>query len=644
MKRLDSDVAVVLMSNLMAFPPPDEKEFRSWALSHQTLRELWDNCDRADWLKWVADVAASRGVIDPVQVQDNVSALEVRSRLGNPFDRLNQTAIDKRREQVSFWEDDSASMLDDIYAKLRIDEGWSVREKRRFTWWGHRLAQRVSVEKPRLFANQLITKLNIETDLWRDVPRTEKTAALVRMLNYNATLSAFVWDEQRGTIRLHASLYLDAENVETVTYLAINVTAMQAADAYIKIDGPASLLKATPDESLHPTSGRRREPDDMLNVIEQLYAPRGEEPSRFSEIDFESLAKTEPAPWVLATAGPDGLTAEFPFFGSEPVFLTLEGQVRTALFQVNTDASHPQLGNGVLLRLTLPVDADPVTLNLAESQEWTGFNQLGAWFHSDRGVSFVTFIPNEMFREGLLENLVWHTAARVKWTKETLFPSVPGFFSTNAATGVDCTQLTICGSCYHIRGQWSDSSSPERVMYQRCSCQPTEPEGYAPWPTGFDFHQVVELCNCCGIEVLRSGSRWSVWFCDSCQERVQEVHSRYRAYLLPIGRDSLYSGFDVTAEEASEPRKVSAFLGKTRVMGEAIGHLSEWAKQVVRQNLEVLGLAERDDTPLLSYCKAAAEAGLDKMTAFDGLCRHFELDPEGNAKVVRMARRREDNR
>ena len=99
----------------------------------------------------------------------------------------------------------------------------------------------------------------------------------------------------------------------------------------------------------------------------------------------------------------------------------------------------------------------------------------------------------------------------------------------------------------------------------------------------------------------------------------------------------------MTEEEASEPRKLSAFLGKTRVMGEAIGHLSKWAKQVVRQNVEALGLAERSETALLSYCKAAAEAGLDKMTAFDGLCRHFELDPEGNAKVVRMARLREDN-
>ena len=64
------------------------------------------------------------------------------------------------------------------------------------------------------------------------------------------------------------------------------------------------------------------------------------------------------------------------------------------------------------------------------------------------------------------------------------------------------------------------------------------------------------MCNCCGIEVLRSGTRWSVWFCDTCKERVREVHSQYRAYLLPVGRHSVMAGFGVTAEEA---RSASSF-------------------------------------------------------------------------------------
>src|SRR5438128_2424812 len=111
MKRFDSEVAVVLMSDLMLLPPLDGEQFREWALTHQTLHELWDNCDRSDWLKWVADVAAAMGVIKPVQVPDGISAAEVRLQLGNPFNALNQGAIERRREEVSFWANDTIQVV-----------------------------------------------------------------------------------------------------------------------------------------------------------------------------------------------------------------------------------------------------------------------------------------------------------------------------------------------------------------------------------------------------------------------------------------------------------------------------------------------------------------------------------------------------
>jgi hypothetical protein len=178
-------------------------------------------------------------------------------------------------------------------------------------------------------------------------------------------------------------------------------------------------------------------------------------------------------------------------------------------------------------------------------------------------------------------------------------------------------------------------------MYQRCPCESIEPGGYAQWPNAFDFHQVVELCNCCGLEILRTGSRWSVWFCDECKQRVREVHERYRAYLLPIGRHSIMSGVGLTGAESKEPQKLSAFLGKTRALEDAINHLSVWARHIVHQNLHVLGFADHGDTGLLAYRKSAVDAGLDKRTAFEGLCKHFELD----SSIVRMARpRSEDDR
>lgn len=312
-----------------------------------------------------------------------------------------------RRAARSF--DTSVSLLDHIYEQMQIDEACGVREKRGFTWWGHRLAQRIWVEAPRDFVGQLIAKLHIETDLWKNVEDTENVRGKLSVCNRHAILSAFVLDPKQGTVRLHASLYFTDENVNTVQGLAVHIAAIQGADANIKADGLASQLNATVNESHHPMNGWRSQPDDMLNVIEQVYARLGKEPSRFLEVDFERLAAMDPAPWVVATADADGLTAEFPFFGNEPAPVTaLQGKTKswTAFLEVETTARHPQLGNGILLRLILPIDADPMLLNSAEAQEWTGFNQLGAWFHDNRGVSFVTFIPNAVFRVGLLENFI----------------------------------------------------------------------------------------------------------------------------------------------------------------------------------------------------------------------------------------------
>ena len=78
---------------------------------YQTLRALWEHCDRADWLKWMADEAASRGVIARVEIPEDVSPDTVRARLGNPFHALNQGAIDKRRQAISCWVDDEGQLL-----------------------------------------------------------------------------------------------------------------------------------------------------------------------------------------------------------------------------------------------------------------------------------------------------------------------------------------------------------------------------------------------------------------------------------------------------------------------------------------------------------------------------------------------------
>jgi hypothetical protein len=48
-----------------------------------------------------------------------------------------------------------------------------------------------------------------------------------------------------------------------------------------------------------------------------------------------------------------------------------------------------------------------------------------------------------------------------------------------------------------------------------------------PW-FAFDFNKLVELCYCCGAELVESGFESSVWFCGECKERVEWLSEEYR--------------------------------------------------------------------------------------------------------------------
>src|SRR5262249_33903848 len=114
MKRLDSEVALVVVPSLLnpALPePPDKDDFTRWALSHQTLSELWNHCDRADWLKWLVDASRAWKIIQAVDVASGVSTSDLRARIHNPFETLDQAALAERRLAVSCWLDEEGHFL-----------------------------------------------------------------------------------------------------------------------------------------------------------------------------------------------------------------------------------------------------------------------------------------------------------------------------------------------------------------------------------------------------------------------------------------------------------------------------------------------------------------------------------------------------
>ena len=317
-------------------------------------------------------------------------------------------------------EDVGPQVLEYMFRSLQIDPKWSIREPRKFTWWGHRLAQKVWADPVHKDQGYGIVRVHAETDLLKDVPRTQRTFEVVSAFNASgASMSAYLFETVNQRLKMHCSASFHGENAQWLGALFSAAVAIQAADAHIKLDGAVTLFRASPDETQHPVSGVRKEPDDILNVIEALFAPQGRGPSKFGNDDLASALAMKPSPWVMANGDHSKMTAEYAFPGCLPP---------TALLTVSIEERHPQLGSGAFFVLKLPVNLRGLNgeelankLNCAEAAEWTHCHYFGGWCKDpDDNLAFVSFIPSTLRRPGLLGNLVYGMAHRANWSNDFL--------------------------------------------------------------------------------------------------------------------------------------------------------------------------------------------------------------------------------
>jgi hypothetical protein len=243
-------------------------------------------------------------------------------------------------------DDVGVRIVDDIGDSLTLDAEWSVRTERGFTWWGKDLAQHVWAEPGIDDDGFEIFRLHARTDLLRSFEPSDENLAKLNAFAAFATTSGFLVDEQQSRVQLAASMYAHDETSEWVRKAFGLVVAMQAADAQIKAAMLAELTESEVDASSHPVSGPRPDLDEMLNVLEHIVVPRGAHRSEWEgeELEWTTEIVRRGLYTVLATGDAKGLSAEFPF------------QSCTSLLTVTTEVSNPQLGNGALLVLRLPMN------------------------------------------------------------------------------------------------------------------------------------------------------------------------------------------------------------------------------------------------------------------------------------------------
>jgi hypothetical protein len=223
---------------------------------------------------------------------------------------------------------------------------------------------------------------------------------------------------------LSTTAYIREETVGWLPQFLGRMAILQPITSQFQADGLASVLHAEPDKS-SDISEPNAPPDDILNVLSEVFVPIGREPSRwYGSEEFAAFAEQ----WgrndnCFGMGDPAGLTLEAPF-GAD-----------SSLIRFFTDQPRPQLGNGLLATLQLPVIADALTmaklaneLNYMEANFWTGFPLIGCW-HSrmagdNVGIAFTTFIPNVLYQPGIATNVAFWMLHRARWVRSARYPDL----------------------------------------------------------------------------------------------------------------------------------------------------------------------------------------------------------------------------
>ncbi|MDX9735620.1 MAG: hypothetical protein RBU36_15920 [Thermoanaerobaculia bacterium] len=329
-------------------------------------------------------------------------------------------------------EDVGPEAVEELFDLMKIDEEWSVRRPQGYSWWGHRHRQDVSAGPEVRSEGIVICRLQARTAMVRDVPLSDRLELLVATLNAHAALNAIVLDRAARRVFLSSHFVLHRGTLDWGLSLFASAVATQAVEAVLLAGLYSSMGFGELDETPHPLSGARPEPDEMLSVVEQVYAPVGRQPSRFPASEFEKIGRSRKGPSVLTSASGAALTAEFPFTGSTSSALRFAsrqagedpGGPETAPFQATAEAEHPRYGSGCLLLLRLPrggITPEVVNrLNLAEANgQFFGYG-LGAWCVSDETAVHACFLPSAAYRPGLLEAMMLDRAGRTLWARGRL--------------------------------------------------------------------------------------------------------------------------------------------------------------------------------------------------------------------------------
>ncbi len=160
----------------------------------------------------------------------------------------------------------------------------------------------------------------------------------------------------------------------------------------------------------------------------------------------------------------------------------------------------------------------------------------------------------------------------------------------------------VCGACHRISGSILDQG-----WKQTCRCEDLGTQGER-WRNR-DFATNAELCYCCGAVLLRSGSKFSVWFCRACKAEVTALNQGVGRCVVPIGRHSFMNNLFISGPKSQDPEAIEAFTRAFVAIGGGIQFIWNYAPEVVARNLGLLGYSAGASAPLGEYLSGIASIG-----------------------------------
>ena len=316
--------------------------------------------------------------------------------------------------QISLRADVGPEIIEHVFKQMKIDEKWSIKFNRGFSWWAKNLKQTIWAELVFEDEGMLISRLYSRCEILTGFEASTENYKILDPILSMASLSGILIEESNpDSLSYVCSMYAHEQNRMWVKNFFSLAVALQVGESQNQAESLARLTQSNLASSKHPASGNREISDDMLNFIDVVKLADKTLP----DDEFKSIAAfLNESPGIQAVGGDSDLRVQFSF------------NERTMYFQVDVVENNPLMGKGALFLLQFPGQDDlasgirlALKLNSLEFKSMTRANFLGSWcLSNERILTHVSFVPAIGYQKGLLMNLCMSMAFRAKWFSELL--------------------------------------------------------------------------------------------------------------------------------------------------------------------------------------------------------------------------------